>query len=275
MYSRLPGMSITHPSPKSKPHVAARAFYIEAHDGLWQDPGRLGRDSPNCDSFFGMRVVTKGSTLKLIAIRHGETEWNTQNRVMGQLDSPLTPQGIQQAHAIAARLSKQAFHALYSSDLGRAMRTAEIIASVCGKPVTCDTGLRERNMGIFQGLTVEEMHKKFPNERRDYEHIGFEYVVPQGESAKQRTERSLNVMTAIAERHPDEIIVVVTHGGFLMGFFESVLGMTPGNGWRFKRSNASYSVFEYTNSRWSLDVWNDVSHLENSRALDDPTIQDM
>lgn len=59
----------------------------------------------------------------------------------------------------------------------------------------------------------------------------------------------------------------------VMGFFESVLGMAPGNGWRFKRHNGSYSAFEYVGGLWSLEVWNDVSHLDNTGTLDDPTIQ--
>jgi len=128
-------------------------------------------------------------------------------------------------------------------------------------------------MGIFQGLTVAEMRERFPKERQDYERIGFEYVIPGGESAKQRLQRSVRVLTAIAERHPGDTIVAVTHGGFLMGFFESVLGLQPGNGWRFKRHNGSYSVFEYSSGRWSLEVWNDIGHLDGTETLDDPTIQ--
>lgn len=211
--------------------------------------------------------------MKLIAIRHGETEWNAQGREMGQLDSPLTGLGMEQADAIARRLVKVPFAALYSSDLGRAVQTADIIAALCRKTVIIDSGLRERHMGIFQGLTVTEMRERFPQERRDYERIGFEYVIPGGESARQRLERSVRVLTAIAENHPTETVVAVTHGGFLMGCFEFVLGISPGNGWRFKRQNGSYSAFEYSGTRWCLETWNDMSHLEGIGSLDDPTTQ--
>jgi probable phosphoglycerate mutase len=97
--------------------------------------------------------------MKLICIRHGETQWNVEGREMGQLDSPLTPLGLRQAEAIADRLGKLEFDALYSSDLGRAVQTAEAIASRCGRDIRLDAGLRERNMGIFQGLTLEEMRR--------------------------------------------------------------------------------------------------------------------
>lgn len=211
--------------------------------------------------------------MKLIAIRHGEAEWNIQGREMGQLDSPLTLRGGEQARAIARRLKTAPFDLIYTSDLGRAVQTAEIIAAACRKEILIDTGLRERHMGIFQGLTIAEMRDKFPKEREDYERIGFEYIIPGGESAKQRLERSVRVLTAIAERHAEETVVVITHGGFLMGFFEFVLGIQPGNGHRFKRCNGSYNVFQYSEGQWCLEVWNDISHIEHLGTLDDQTVQ--
>jgi 2,3-bisphosphoglycerate-dependent phosphoglycerate mutase len=205
----------------------------------------------------------------LIAVRHGETEWNLQRREMGQLDSVLTQRGVQQAEAIGRRLSGVPFHALYSSDLGRAVQTAEIIGALCQKDVRLDSGLRERHMGLLQGLTWEEMGKKFPKERETYERTGFYDVIPEGESAQQRLDRSVRVLTAIAESHPNQTAIVVTHGGFLTGFLEFVLGIPFGNGKRFKKQNASFNAFEYVGSKWCLETWNDVSHLNGVRALDD------
>jgi broad specificity phosphatase PhoE len=207
----------------------------------------------------------------LIAVRHGETEWNLQRREMGQLDSCLTKRGIQQAEALGSRLSRISFHALYSSDLGRAVHTAEIIAAICQKDVRLDSGLRERHMGLFQGLTWEEMGQRFPKEQETYDCTGFYDVIPEGETAQQRLDRSMRVLTGIAERHPNQTVVVVTHGGFLMGFFEFVLGIPFGSGKRFKKHNASFNAFEYVESNWCLETWNDVSHLSELNTLDDPT----
>lgn len=208
--------------------------------------------------------------MRLIAIRHGETEWNRQQREMGQLDSPLTARGRLQAEAIADRLSRIQFAAMYSSDLGRAVETARIISAVTGVSIALDISLRERHMGIFQGLTELEMERRFPSEYRDYRRVGHTYQVPNGESGQQRSERSVRVLEGLAVRHPDETIVVVTHGGFLRGFFEHVLGMPPGNGSRFRRQNASYNAFEFVDGRWTLETWNDTSHLSRDRSLDDP-----
>jgi probable phosphoglycerate mutase len=209
--------------------------------------------------------------MKLIAIRHGETEWNIQSREMGQLDSPLTDRGILQANAIATRLGRHRLDALYCSDLGRAIRTAHIISSAIGIEPVLDAGLRERNMGIFQGLTKAEMMFKFPREYSDYHRIGHTFRIPDGESAQERDVRSLRVLTEIATRHVDQTVVVVTHGGFLMGFFEQVLGMVPGNGWRFRRENAAFNCFEYLDGKWSLQTWNDTSHLDDMGSGSDST----
>jgi len=199
----------------------------------------------------------------LIAIRHGETEWNLERREMGQLDSPLTPRGIRQAEAIGRRLSGIAFDALYSSDLGRAVQTAGIITSICGKAVRLDAGLRERHMGLFQGLTWEDLSTKFPAERERYDRLGFWDIVPGGETAQQRSDRTVRTLTAIAEEHPNQAVVVVTHAGVLTGFLQFVLGIPFGSGRRFKKEHASFNEFEYLNSGWRLVTWNDVSHLSS------------
>jgi probable phosphoglycerate mutase len=211
--------------------------------------------------------------MRLIAIRHGETEWNIQSREMGQLDSALTVRGIQQAQAIARRLSRCRFDALYCSDLARALRTAQIISSETRVDPVIDPGLRERNMGIFQGLTKAEMSEQFPLEYSEYRRVGQTFRIPQGESGQDRLARSIRVLTEIATRHIDQTVVVVTHGGFLMGFLEHVLGMTSGNGWRFRRQNAAFNCFEYLDGKWSLQTWNDTSHLGDLESVNDPTAQ--
>lgn len=182
---------------------------------------------------------------------------------MGQLDSPLTERGLRQAEAIARRLSGVSFEALYSSDLGRAIRTAETIGALCGKPVHANPGLRERHMGLFQGLTWEEIGRKFPKEREAYDRVGFWDTIPGGETAQERQDRVVRAFTAIAEEHAIQTVVVVTHAGALTGFLQFVLGLPHGSGHRFKKQNTSFNAFEYLNSAWRLVTWNDTSHLDS------------
>jgi 2,3-bisphosphoglycerate-dependent phosphoglycerate mutase len=205
--------------------------------------------------------------MKLIAVRHGETEWNAELREMGHLDSPLTPLGIQQAQALGHRLKNLGFDALYSSDLGRAVQTAEIIGRICDKPVQLNSSLRERHMGVFQGLTRQEISEKYPEQMAAYERIGFLDLIPGGETAQERTDRSVRILTEIASRHPEQTVVVVTHGGFLTGFLGFVLGIPFSNGRRYRKENASFNAFEYLEPNWYLQTWNDISHLEMERGL--------
>jgi broad specificity phosphatase PhoE len=208
--------------------------------------------------------------MRLFAARHGETEWNLLGREMGHLDSALTERGLRQAEALARRLAGLGIDRVYASDLERARRTAQIIAAACKVDLMVAPALRERNMGIFQGLTRSEILERFPEEHRAFDTGDVEYVIPAGESARQRTERSVSALTEIALAHPDERIAVITHGGFLLGFFQHVLGMSPGESWRFRRHNAGLSVFGYENSRWHMESWNDTSHLVELGTLDDP-----
>src|SRR6266516_4712814 len=106
------------------------------------------------------------ATTGFIILRHGETVWNREDRYQGHLDSTLTALGLEQTRALAERLSGCQCRALYSSDLGRARHTAEIIANKTGHRLLLDTRLRERHLGMFQGLVQSEIEEKFPDEYR-------------------------------------------------------------------------------------------------------------
>jgi len=200
---------------------------------------------------------------EVIFIRHGETLWNIEGRVMGQLDSPLSERGERQAAAIARRLSATSFDHLYSSDLGRAVQTATAIANKCNKDVNLETGLRERNMGVFQGRTREEKKAEYPEVWKECKAVGPDYIIPGGgESQKKRLARSIEVMNRLADTHPDETLVVVSHDGILRGFFSHLLGLEAQSETRIVRANASYNSFLKQDGQWRLKVWGDTSHLE-------------
>ena len=176
---------------------------------------------------------------RLIVVRHGETQANLDGRWQGHGDSPLTKAGIAQAEAVAHRLKRGVFSKLYSSDLGRALQTARIIADQTGHEIILDERLRERHLGIFQGLTTAEMEAKYPEERHLYRTAGPDYVIPGGESARQRFERSTLCLREIALNHPGETAVVVTHGGVLNGLLRYTLDIPLGAPRRFRIWNAT------------------------------------
>ena len=209
---------------------------------------------------------------QFIIVRHGETEWNIAKIRQGHLDSPLTSKGLAQAQALAQRLGRERFSALYSSDLGRAIQTAREIASVTGHEIVTDARLRERHLGIFQGLNAEEILARYPEERRLLRASGPDYVIPDGESMRQQVARNVGYLDSLASKHAGETVVVVTHGGVVSGFFRHTLAIPLDAPRRFEFVNAGVNIFVHEDENWMLLTWGDVSHLAPGAASegDDP-----
>ena len=200
---------------------------------------------------------------RIILLRHGETTWNVEGRYQGHLDSPLSPRGESQARALALRLAGMKLTALYSSDLGRARQTADAIAKATGQEVRIDPRLRERHLGIFQGLLKSEIKLKLAEDYRLFKTAGPDHALPGGESPRQAAQRNIACLEDLARRHPDETIVVVAHGGTISALLRHTLSIPPGTPRRFERFNASWNVFTWDDNagRWRLETWGDLSHL--------------
>lgn len=144
-------------------------------------------------------------TTTLLLVRHGETDWNRDGRVQGHSDVPLNETGQAQAEALAEELRDEPVGAIYSSDLCRALDTAEAVAVRVGRAVEALPGLREKHFGTWEGLTREEILARFPDA------VAGRWG--DGETREQMDVRVLATLEAIAARHDDETVVVVTHGG--------------------------------------------------------------
>ncbi|MDY7226443.1 histidine phosphatase family protein [Hyalangium rubrum] len=205
---------------------------------------------------------------EFILLRHGETEWNSLGRLQGHLDSPLSPEGLRQADALAERLKGVSFHALYSSDLGRALETARRIGARTGHAVQPDTRLRERGVGILEGLTREEAGRRHPEVFSEYTAGGPDFIVPGGESATQRLRHAVGCLEELSARHTGARVVVVTHGGVLSSLFRHSLGIPPGTPRAFSVLNASWNQFDYQERKFRLVTWGDVNHLKDTSRDD-------
>ena len=161
----------------------------------------------------------------LILIRHGETLWNTQLRMQGSLDSDLTPKGELQIKALGEWMKEVPFDFLYCSDTARAHKTAEAISKFTGHNLNLDKRLREKNLGVFEGLTSEEARERYPENFQQFKTVGASYVIDQGESTQQLLERALEAIEEIRDRHPQKVAVVVTHGGVVRVLMKHVLGI--------------------------------------------------
>ncbi len=199
---------------------------------------------------------------RILSARHGQTVWNTQRRFQGKLDSPLTPAGEQEAQKLAERLQFESIDQIICSDLGRAIQTTEIIASTLQQPFESSPLLRERNFGIFEGLTHDELIVKYPKEYEAFGKRKYDYNIPDAEPFADFAERVVNAYQTFAEKHADQTILLVCHGGVLSLFFRHVIGLTFENSRHFITPNCSLSGFRYAgDGRWLLDFWGEQGFL--------------
>ena len=213
--------------------------------------------------------MSEPQATELTVVRHGETVWNALGRQQGHLNSDLTELGIAQARAVAEALSGECFDALYSSDLGRAVQTAVVIAERLGLEIVTDVRLRERNLGVMQGLTMEQFQQRCPREYELFRQGNPDYCIPEGESARQRCERAVACGDELARRHAGQRVLIVTHGGVLQSFFRHTMGMDLAAPRCFSLFNASVNAFSVGEGGWTLNVWGDVRHLRRLGTMDD------
>ncbi len=213
--------------------------------------------------------MAKVKVTELVVVRHGETVWNLEGRHQGHLDSDLSALGIRQAKAIADRLGKISFSALYSSDLKRAFHTAQYIAQKTGHSILVDRRLRERDYGIFRGMTLEEIQKKFPEQYIHFRSGDPDYVIPEGESGRHKFDRVLECVQEIIKAHEGRRVVIVTHGGVLDALFRHTVGLGLSIPRHYKLFNVSLNTFFVYDGVWMLGTWGDISHLTEMETMDE------
>ena len=207
---------------------------------------------------------------KVTLIRHGETEWNHKGMQQGVLNSDLTDVGVRQAKATADALSRHgSFDEMYASPLGRATQTADIIADKLGMSYTKEENLKERNLGILQGLTIGEFAQSHPQEYKRFASRDPEFIIPEGESSRQRYERGNSCIGAIAARHADQNILVVTHGGIIDGVIRKIMKIALHIPRMYSLYNCGINVISISTDDWRLLSWGDIHHLFHIGSLDD------
>ncbi|HSD38309.1 MAG TPA: histidine phosphatase family protein [Rhodocyclaceae bacterium] len=201
---------------------------------------------------------------RICLVRHGETDWNVERRLQGHQDIPLNANGRAQALALAETLVDAQFEAIYSSDLSRALETAEQVADQLGLAVIQLPAVRERNFGIFQGLTRQEAELRFPDMQARVTRREPDFVPPEGESLRQCFERIATVLDDLADRHIGQTILLVAHGGVLDAARRYVTGMALDLRRDFELGNAALNWLVRTDGVWGLEAWDDQRHLDGS-----------
>ena len=210
---------------------------------------------------------------RVLAIRHGETAWNVDGRIQGQLDVPLNDTGRWQVHRLALAVADEGISAIYSSDLLRALETAQAVARGCDRPITTDAGLRERGFGVFEGLSYDEINQRWPDQAARWRKREPDFRAEGGESLRQFFERSVGTVSRLAALHPGETIAIVSHGGVMDCLYRAATRIPLDAPRSWQLGNASINRLLYTPQGFTLIGWSDDHHLDDG-ALDEFTDTD-
>ncbi len=195
-------------------------------------------------------------------IRHGQTDWNVSGRWQGQLPTSLNEHGHTQAQHLAEYVRAWPLANLYTSDLPRALETAQAVAKLTGAPLHSDVRWREIGLGELEGLTIEQIEPQYPGMLKDYHDQFFEFVPPHGESRRAVQTRALIALNSAVETHAGSTFAVVSHGVTLRVV---LMGLLPAQAEHLRYAeigNASITTLHHDGATWSLDQLSYVGHLD-------------
>jgi broad specificity phosphatase PhoE len=201
--------------------------------------------------------------MRLILVRHGETDYNRDGLALGQADAPLNETGLRQAAALEFALASEKIAVIYASPLRRTMATAEAIASPHGLSVTADERLIEMDIGELEGMTGAEMVKQHPDLMENWGGAkGPTYRMPGSEDrfvdVQARARAAIEEMLA---GHPDETVVAVTHNFVILGTLAWLIGIQLADFRRLRQSVAAISRLELRPGHAQVITLNDTCHL--------------
>ena len=209
-------------------------------------------------------------TIELTVVRHGETDWNKKHRIQGQIDTSLNNTGFAQADAVAKSLKVKKFDAIVCSDLSRAKQTAEPLSA--NRPrIIYEPQLRERHLGILQGLTAEEAAEQAPEDMRAFQSRSYAITPSGAESMHVLTKRIQTALTTIYYRFKKGNILVVTHGGVIDILWRLAQNIESENIEKpiIKNGSIHQLIYNPETQEIFIESFNKTNHLEHIVALDD------
>ncbi len=200
--------------------------------------------------------------MRIILVRHGESEWNRLGIYQGQEDAPLSELGLRQADALASRLQHEKIDTIYTSPLQRARKTAEAIAKFhTTVPFVQEDALMEIHHGIWQGLPASEVRDHYPELLEEWRRFPTRIQMPGGESFSNILKRTLNFRERVCAEEDDRTIVFSTHDVVIKILIADVLGMPMDRINHIWVTNASISVIEFTQNTPFLVSLSEACHL--------------
>ena len=212
---------------------------------------------------------------ELLLIRHGETDWNVERRLQGNIDIPLNDTGRQQARALAQALSREHLDTILCSDLQRAMQTAQCIADIKSLPCQINRQWRERCFGGFEGELISTLEQRYPAEYAAWRALEVDSPFPPnaqgiftGETIRQFNARIEAALLDLSRNHARQKVAVIAHGGILECVYRLAMQMPLNAPRQVSMKNASINRFELTSEEDRITLklieWGDIGHLNQS-----------
>lgn len=199
---------------------------------------------------------------KVIFIRHGQTSWNKEKKYQGHSDICLNEAGLRQAELVGKRLAGEKINAIYSSDLLRACQTAECVAKHHALPIIRKPELREINFGVWEGLTYQQIMKTWPAILTTMYSQPAATCPPQGESFDRVRQRVSGALQQCIGKHPNETIVIVSHGGTMRVILCAALKIDLDKIWFIRQDSTAINIIEYLGKKVLVTLINDTCHLK-------------
>ena len=200
-------------------------------------------------------------------VRHAQTDWNFQNRLQGHSDLPLNAAGRQQAARVGRYFSGRPIVAVYTSQLARSQQTALEIARPAGVSPTVDEALAEIHLGVWEGMTPEEINRRFDGAYDRWTIAPSQVAIPQAEPLEAFRARARAAAQRIFGRHPSGSVVVVTHGGLISSLLAEWLQADYDRLLRrLSLDNGGVSALDYRAPSPNILWINDTTHLSNGNG---------
>ena len=198
---------------------------------------------------------------RLLFIRHAQTEWNIQRRFQGHGDSPITEEGQEQLQRLKTRLAGLEFDVVYSSDLRRTMETSKMLS---GKQRVEEPRLRERGVGILEGLNLEQIMAEHAEAFRAFRSGDKDHQIEGGESLQIALNRAWTFLEEMPEKHPGAELAAVSHAGLIRLICKQILGLAldAPNFFQIPNTSLTQLVFSPKDRSWSLECLADTTHLQ-------------
>ena len=198
---------------------------------------------------------------ELLLIRHGETDMNRELRFQGQVNVGLNSMGHEQALRVAARMAGEKADAFYVSDLLRARQTAEPIAGQLSLKPVLEKGLREQHFGRVDGMRVDDIQRDHPDAWAGWLRFDEDFAMPQGESTRSFHGRVMEAVQRVVAAHPQQTVVVVTHGGVLDMIYRTARSLGLNGPRQSDIPNAGLNRIRVREGAMEILAWADTRHL--------------